>query len=83
MTVLWLVAAASLLIAVAAWVHARRTAKRLEHLAEMYWELKYQYSELRAEARAREGDREPRTGGAPTDPAAPSGGFVPFTSLKR
>jgi len=77
---LWLAAAVSLLIAVAAWVHARRTARRLAQLAEMYWELKYQYSELRAETRARAGG--PEGGDAPAAPA-PDGGFVPLTSLKR
>ena len=81
MTFLWLATAAALLVALAVWVCARRAAKRLDRLAEMYWELKYQYGELRAQAR--EPGAEPQTGEAPAAPAAPSDGFVPLTSLKR
>jgi hypothetical protein len=46
---LWVIAGASLLAALVAWSQARRTAKRLQQLSQMYWELKYQHGELRVE----------------------------------
>ena len=49
MTLLWLVAGASLLVALIALNQARRTAKRLEQLSQNYWELKYQNGELRVQ----------------------------------
>ena len=52
MPLLWFVTGASLVVALVAWRQARRTAKRLEQLTQMYWELKYQHGELRAQAPA-------------------------------
>ena len=82
MTLLWLVTGASLLLALVAWRQARRTAKRLEQLSQMYWELKYQHGELRVQVQ--------RGGGvtaAPARPPAPAERpvevFVPLASLKR
>jgi hypothetical protein len=49
MTLLWMVTGASLLAALVAWVHARRTARKLDQLSQMYWELKYQHGELRVD----------------------------------
>ncbi len=49
MTILWLITGAALVVACVAWRQARRTAKRLEQLTQMYWELKYQQSELRVQ----------------------------------
>ena len=43
------VAAAALAVAVAAWLSARRSARRVAQLSQMYWELKYQHGELRAQ----------------------------------
>ena len=80
MTVLWVVTGVSLVAALVAWRQARRTAKRLEQLSQMYWELRYQHGELRVQV-------ERLTGGAPPAPLAPPGrpgeAFVPLASLKR
>jgi len=80
MTLLWCVTAASLVVALAAWGRARRSAKRLEQLTQQYWELRYQHGELRVEF-------ERLAGAAPGRPAveAPprADGFVPLTSLRR
>ena len=82
MTVLWFVTGASLVVALVAWRRARRTAQRLEQLTQMYWELKYQLGELRAQL--------PRadvvTSAAPeraAQPAAAGEAFIPLTSIKR
>ena len=82
MTFLWFVTAASLVVALVALGRARRTAKRLEQLTHNYWELKYQYGELRVELQRLTGDSKPPQ----PPPAAPTparDSFVPLASLKR
>ena len=82
MTLLWLIAGASLVVALVAWGQARRTARRLAQLSEMYWELKYQQSELRVRMQRLIGEAPP----PPLEtsaPEQPADGFVPLNSLKR
>ncbi len=83
MIFLWLVTAASLVVACAAWRQARRATQRLDQLSQMYWELKYQYGELRQQGVV----PGPPAARGDEGPAAPPGGarqsFVPLTSLKR
>jgi hypothetical protein len=82
MTLLWCITAASLLVALAAWMQARRTAKRLEQLSQMYWELKYQHGELRVQLqRGAAATTAPDEVPAPPAPAGTA--FIPLTSLKR
>lgn len=90
MTFFWLVAGASLITSLLAWRHARRNAKRLEQISQMYWELKYQHGELLTRLqRLHEGsvDRSnPNIAGGPeaaAHPDRPAEVFVPLTSLKR
>jgi hypothetical protein len=70
----WIVAVAALALAAGAWARTRQHARRLEQLSQMYWELKYQYGELRSAPRPTTGAQAPR---AATD------AFVPLASLKR
>jgi len=69
---LWIVAVSALLIALAALVHARSTARKLAQVTEMYWQLKFDHGELKAKV-------------DPPSPAAPEpkATFVPLTQLKR
>ena len=88
MTFLWFVAGAALVAALVAWSQARRTARRLEQLTQMYWELKFQHGELRVQLRQLTGEAAPAPApatapGAPAAPAQPADSFVPLTSLKR
>ena len=69
---LWMVAAAALLVAFWALLQARRTARQLSHITEMYWQLKFDHGELRAKV-------DPATPAAPE----PKSTFVPLTQLKR
>jgi hypothetical protein len=82
---LWFIAGAALVAALVAWVVARRTARRVAELSDLYWELKYQHGELRAQLLESQGPR--RTGAeAVPSPAAsgkPPDVFVPLASLKR
>jgi hypothetical protein len=80
MTVEWLVSGVSLLVALLAWRRARRTARRLEQLSQMYWELKYQHGELRVQVQRLTGETPSPV---PPQPGPPTEAFVPLTSLKR
>ena len=79
MTFLWILAGAALVAALVAWRQARRTAPRLEQVTQQYWELKYQYGELRVQLQRLAGDNAPAAA-APT--RTPTEAFVPLTSLK-
>jgi hypothetical protein len=83
MTLLWVIASASLVAALVALRQARRTAKRLEQMSQMYWELKYQQGELRAQLQRATGGLPPpaEQAAAPASPARDS--FIPLNSLKR
>jgi hypothetical protein len=77
----WLLTGAALLLAGAAFLHARRTARRLERLTDSYWELRYEYGQLRS----RLARLDPETPAEVPAPAPPPGAtaFVPLSSLKR
>ncbi len=77
----WAVAAAALAVAVASWVSARRNARRLAQLSQMYWELKYQHGELRAQVQQITGETSPPV--LVPEPPAPAHAFIPLASLKR
>ena len=76
------IAGASLVVALIAWRQARRTAKRLEQLTQMYWELKYQHGELRVRLQ-RGSDSPPSPEEIPAPEASAGSAFIPLTSLKR
>ena len=83
MTFLWIVTVVALVAASLAYRLARRTAKRLEQLSQMYWELKYQHGELRARMqRVAGGAGSPVPSVTPPEPP-PADAFIPLTSLKR
>ena len=72
MVALWIVAVMALIVALAALAQARRTARQLAQVTEMYWQLKFDHGELKAKV-------------DPSTPAAPEvkETFVPLTQLKR
>ena len=72
MTALWIVTLTALAVAMAAWVQARRTARQLAQVTEMYWQLKFDHGELKAKL-------DPA---APVPPV-PQQTFVPLSSIKR
>jgi hypothetical protein len=82
-TLLSFVTAASLLIALLAWRQARRSARRLEQLTQMYWELKYQHGELRAQVLQGSRPSPPSSEETPAQVASAGSAFIPLTALKR
>jgi hypothetical protein len=82
--VLWVIVAVALVVALLAWRQARATAKRLEQLSQMYWELKYQHGELRALVqRLSSGEPPPSSPAASNAGAEPRSQVIPLSSLKR
>ena len=75
----WVVAVLALGVAVLAWMHTRRTARRVEQLSQMYWELKYQHGELRRDLQQLTGESHQSA----SAPERPADAFVPLASLKR
>ena len=67
-----IVAAAAVVIAVIAYAYARRVARKLAMLEEMYWQLKFEHGELKAKV-------DPPQSSTPE----PKQTFVPLTQLKR
>jgi len=72
MTSLWIVALAALAVAVVGLLQARRSARQLAQLTELYWQLKFDHGELKA-----------KTDPAPPAASAPKATFVPLSQLKR
>lgn len=78
---LWFFAAGGAIAGGIALVIARHLHRRLDHLNQAYWELRYEYTRLRAElarldpARAGAASQEQE----PPPPAT----FIPLSSLKR
>jgi hypothetical protein len=64
----------ALLIAFAALLRARRVGRRLDQMVESYWELRYEYGQLRAQV-----DR--LQGKGPEEPAG-STAFIPLSRLR-
>ena len=67
-----ILAVSALLVAVVAYAIARRNARQLAQLTEMYWQLKYDHGELKAKVDPRE----------PARPE-PQQTFVPLSSIKK
>ena len=83
LTFYWILVGAAVLLALVAVVRARRTVKRLERLTESYWELRYEFAQLRARVNRLDPEQTPPRAAA-EPPAAPAAtAFVPLSSLKR
>jgi hypothetical protein len=80
LTLQWLLTVAAVLVAAAAFLKARRLARRLERLTESYWELRYEHGQLRARMNRFDPEASPP---APDVPTTPGTAFVPLSSLRR
>jgi len=82
-----IVAGLSGLIAVLALVRARSAGQRAERLADSYWELRYEISQLKVRLGRVENDGEPGDTEPDAEAAPPRSGsttsFVPLASLKK
>ena len=80
-TLQWLSTGAAVVVALAALARARQVSRRLDRLTESYWELRYEYGQLRARVGRLEGQPDADPGGRPPEPASTV--FVPLSSLKK
>ena len=81
MSIQWVVTVMALGVAVVAFVTARRAARRVTQVTEMYWQLKYDHGELKARVSG------PPTATAPPAPALrtradPQQTFVPLSQVR-
>ena len=60
----------------------RRLARRLDALNQSYWELRYDFTRLRAQV-ARLDPEQGDEAHAEAPPAAPAVSFVPLSSMKK
>jgi hypothetical protein len=78
---LWVVAGLALVVALAASLAARRAARRLDALNQSYWELRYDYTRLRAQVARLDPEQAESTD--EVAPEAPSVSFVPLSSIRK
>jgi hypothetical protein len=76
-----ILAVAALVVAALAVVGVRRIARRLDRMTDSYWELRYDYGQLRARITRLEGGEDPEA--APPASGTASGSFIPLSSIKR
>jgi hypothetical protein len=78
---LWVIALLGVVLALAALASARRLSRRLDALTQSYWELRYDYTRLRAQVERLDPARE-----EPEPPAPPAGSsvtFVPLSTMRK
>jgi hypothetical protein len=83
---LWAVALLALAAALAAFSSARRAARRLDALNQSYWELRYEYTRLRAQVARLDPEQAEDAHDAHDahNPAqAPEVSFVPLSSMRK
>ena len=69
---IWVLAISGCVVGLAAWLHARHTARKLAEITHLYWQLKSDYGELKAKV-------------DPPQPKSPVAQqtFVPLSSIKK
>ena len=77
-----MLAGVALLVALVALMFARRSLRKLEALTQSYWELRYDYTRLRAQVARIDPEQPDET---PPAPQASGQGvtFVPLSSMKK
>jgi len=79
----WLATGVAVVVALTALLRARALARRLERLSESYWELRYEYGQLRSRLVQLEAPGAAARPAQEPPAAAPQTAFVPLSSLKR
>ena len=81
LTLQWLLTGVAILVAVATLLKVRRLARRLERLTESYWELRYEYGQMRSRLNRLDPEQAAAVPDVPQTPGTTA--FVPLSSLKR
>jgi hypothetical protein len=76
-----LLSAIALVAALAVWIQMRRLKRRLDTVSHWYWELRYEYTQLRSTVDRLDSGRASASPPAPqTEPGA---AYVPLSSLRK
>mgnify|MGYP006145899889 CR=1 FL=1 len=83
--VLWVIAGLTLLVALVTLALARRTSRKLEALTQSYWELRYDYTRLRAQVARLDPESAGQGDAAGAEPAPPAASvtFVPLSAMRK
>jgi hypothetical protein len=76
----WVTAAVAVLVALAAWLRAGRTARKLDALNQSYWELRYDFTRLRSQMARLDPEAAPADE-VPAEPAQ-TVSYVSLASMK-
>jgi hypothetical protein len=80
---LWTIATGGALVAIVSFVGMRRLARKLARLTQSYWELRYEYTQLRSELRRLDPGQQGDEPNQPPRAPAPDVSYVPLSSLKK
>ena len=78
----WIVAGVALLLSLAALGAVRRSLRKLDALTQSYWELRYDYTRLRAQLSRLDPAAADEPPPAPP-PQSASVSFVPLSSMRK
>jgi hypothetical protein len=76
-----LLSAIALVAALAVWIQMRRLRRRIDTLSHWYWELRYEYTQLRSTVERLDSKRAPAAPPAPQP--EPGAAYVPLSSLRK
>ncbi|HEX2443547.1 MAG TPA: hypothetical protein VHJ77_06340 [Vicinamibacterales bacterium] len=76
-----LLSAIALVAALAVWIQMRRLKRRIDTLSHWYWELRYEYTQLRSAVDRLDSKRAPAP--PPASQPEPGAAFVPLSSLRK
>lgn len=77
----WMLTGLAAVVAVLAYWRGRRLGRRLDVLSHSYWELRYEFTSLRARV-ARLDPAQPESGSEGPAQASSSASFVPLSALR-
>jgi hypothetical protein len=77
----WIVAGVALVVALAAFVAVKRALRKVDSLTQSYWELRYDYTRLRAQVNRLDPAQAESQPAEPAPPASVS--FVPLSSIRK
>ena len=83
--VLWGIAGLALLVALAGYASARRVSRKLDALSQSYWELRYDYTRLRAQVARLDPESAGQGDASGAEPAPPPASvtFVPLSAMRK
>ncbi|HEY3886252.1 MAG TPA: hypothetical protein VGL62_13635 [Vicinamibacterales bacterium] len=79
----WTFAAVGVVLAIGAWMRAGRIARKLEALNQSYWELRYDFTRLRAQLARLDPETESHDEPPAQAPAGQTVAFVPLSSIRK